>query len=113
MMIRKESVGIASVMRAVGEAKGTDWERVCGMGPEERLEFVDDEKNYPGMFQELSNYIYDKAKNVKNSDKYLRIWGSSVISDTLTNSILQSIDKVDDVFAVADQAFDWVMSLEV
>jgi hypothetical protein len=41
----------------------------------------------------------------------MRIWGNSVISDTLVNSILQSIDKIDDVFAMADQAIQKVMEI--
>jgi hypothetical protein len=41
----------------------------------------------------------------------MRIWGNSVISDTLVNSILQSIDKIDDVFAMADQVIQKVMEI--
>lgn len=43
----------------------------------------------------------------------MRIWGSSVISDTLVNSILQSVDQFDDVLAMADQAVDVVMGTEI
>ncbi len=50
---------------------------------------------------------------MKNNEKYLRIWGSSVISDTLVSSIIQNIDKFDDVFAMADQAIQKVMEQEI
>lgn len=48
---------------------------------------------------------------MKGKENFMRIWGNSVISDTLVNSILQSIDKVDDVFAMADQAIQKVMEI--
>lgn len=41
----------------------------------------------------------------------MRIWGNSVITDTLVNSILQGIDKIDDPFEMADQAIQKVMEL--
>ena len=34
----------------------------------------------------------------------MRIWGNSVICDTLVNSILQNIDQIDSVFEMTDQA---------
>ena len=97
-MIRKESIGIANAMRALQEAKPVDWKAIFALSPEERLEYIDDEKKYPALFQELSNYIYSKARQLKHSEKYLRVWGSSVICDTLVNSILQNIDQFDDAF---------------
>lgn len=39
----------------------------------------------------------------------MRIWGNSVITDTLVNSILQNIDKIDNVFEMADQAIAKVL----
>ena len=59
------------------------------MEAEERLEYVNHEEHYPAMFQELSNYIMEKVKHLKKEENYLRIWGNSVICDTLVNSILQ------------------------
>jgi len=50
---------------------------------------------------------------MRNDSKYLRIWGSSVISDTLVSSIIQNIDKVSDVFEMADQAIQKVMEQEI
>jgi len=43
----------------------------------------------------------------------MRVWGNSVICDTLVNSILQECDKFDDVFAMADQAIEVAMSQKV
>jgi len=34
----------------------------------------------------------------------MRIWGNSIISDTLVNSILQNLDNINDVFNMADQS---------
>ena len=50
---------------------------------------------------------------MKGKETFLRIWGSSVISDTLVNSILQSVDQFDDVLGMAEQAVDAVMSMEI
>lgn len=41
----------------------------------------------------------------------MRIWGNSVICDTLVNSILQNIEIVNDVFEMADQAISKVMEI--
>jgi len=41
----------------------------------------------------------------------MRMWGNSVITDTLVNSILQSIDKIDNVYEMADQAIAKVMEV--
>ena len=41
----------------------------------------------------------------------MRIWGNSVICDTLVNSILQNIDQFDNVFIMADQTIERVMAL--
>lgn len=43
----------------------------------------------------------------------MRIWGNSVICDTLVNSILQSVDQFDNVLEMADQAILQVISQEV
>ena len=43
----------------------------------------------------------------------MRIWGSSVICDTLVNSLLQNIHLIDDIFAMADQAIEKVMEIEI
>jgi hypothetical protein len=50
---------------------------------------------------------------MKKQENYMRLWGNSVICDTLVNSILQNIDQFDNVFQMADQAIDQVMSQEV
>lgn len=65
------------------------------------------------LFQELSNYIYARTKQYKRQENYMRIWGNSVITDTLVNSILQGIDQFDDVFQMADQAVQKVMDIEI
>jgi hypothetical protein len=41
----------------------------------------------------------------------MRIWGNSVICDTLVNSILQNINKIGSVFEMADQTIEKVMNL--
>lgn len=55
----------------------------------------------------------DKVRPLKSQENYMRIWGNSVICDTLVNSILQNIDQVPDVFEMADQAIQKVMTQEV
>ena len=68
------------------------------MDGEERLEYVNHQERYPVMFQELSNYVMEKVSHLKKEENYMRIWGNSVICDTLVNSILQEADKFEDVF---------------
>jgi hypothetical protein len=65
------------------------------------------------LFQELSNYIMEKVKPLKNSEKYMRIWGNSIICDTIVNSVLQNIDTIESVFDVADEAIEIVMTEEI
>lgn len=55
----------------------------------------------------------EKVKPMKKQENYMRLWGNSVICDTLVNSILQSIDQFNNVFEMADQAITQVMSQEV
>lgn len=100
-------------MRAIQNAKPVDWNLLHSKDPAARLEFINNEHNYPVLFQELTNYIMEKVKPLKSQENYMRIWGNSVICDTLVNSILQSIDQFDNVFEMADQAVEKVMSQEV
>lgn len=51
IMIRKECIGIANVMKAIQEAKPVDWAALQQKEPIERLEFVNNEDNYPVLFQ--------------------------------------------------------------
>jgi len=55
----------------------------------------------------------EKVEPLKKEESYLRIWGNSVICDTLVNSILQESDKFEDVFQMADQAIEQVMHQKV
>lgn len=54
-----------------------------------------------------------KVQPLKGEEKYMRIWGNSVICDTLVNSILQNIDQFDNVFEMADQAVEKVNNMVV
>jgi hypothetical protein len=55
----------------------------------------------------------DKVKPFKKQEDYIRIWGNSIICDTLVNSILQSSDQFDNVFEMADKAIQVVMNQKV
>ena len=112
-MVRKESIGIANVMKILQQAQPVDWQRLHQLSPQEKTEFVNNEFNYPCLFQELSNYIMQKVAPLKKSEKYMRIWGNSVICDTLVNSILQSLGDIEDAFTMADQAIQIVMDLDI
>lgn len=50
--------------------------------------------NYPPLFMELSHYIYQHVQQYRNHPEYNRVWGASVITDVIANSILQSPDSV-------------------
>lgn len=74
---------------------------------------MNNENHYPVLFEELTNYIMEKVRPLKAEEKYMRIWGNSVICDTLVNSILQSIDQIDNVFDMADQAIEKVNNMDI
>lgn len=113
IMVRKESIGILNVMKTIQHSKPIDWQQLHLLSPQERLDYVNNEQRYPVLFQELSNYIMEKVKGLKKQENYLRIWGNSVICDTLVNSILQGLDQIPDAFEMADQAIEVVMNQEV
>lgn len=54
------------------------------------MDYVNDEKNYPILFMALNKVLHQKISKYRWDKEYLRVWGSSVISDTIINSILQS-----------------------
>ncbi len=54
-----------------------------------------------------------KVKHLKKQEEYIRVWGNSIICDTLVNSILQSADQFDSVLEMADQAIQAVLQQEV
>ena len=89
IMIRNESIGISNVMKILQNGKKIDWKAFHKIDPEDRLDYVNSEHRYPLLFQDLSNYIMEQVKKYKKQEKYMRIWGNSVICDTLINSILQ------------------------
>lgn len=50
-MIRKESIGLANVMKALQNAQKTDWAALQKLSPEERLEYINNESRYPVLFE--------------------------------------------------------------
>jgi len=65
IMVRKESIGITNVMKILQNGKNIDWQAFHKMEPEDRVEYVNNEKRYPLMFQDLTNYIMEKVKRYK------------------------------------------------
>lgn len=112
-MIRNESIGISNVMKTIQNGQPVDWKALQALSPREREQFVNNEHNYILLFQELTNYIMDKVHTLKDTENYMRIWGNSVITDTLVNSLLQHIQHTDNIFALADQAIQKVLTLDV
>jgi hypothetical protein len=55
----------------------------------------------------------EKVKPLKKQEDYIRIWGNSIVCDTLVNSILQSADQFDNILEMADQAIQVVLKQEV
>lgn len=43
----------------------------------------------------------------------MRVWGTSINCDVLTNSILQNLKNIKDINGYVNQAVDFLMSLEV
>lgn len=39
---------------------------------------------------ELSNIVYAKIQEYRSHPEYLRVWGSSTVSDIIVNSVLQN-----------------------
>jgi len=65
IMVRNESIGITNVMKILQNGKNIDWQAFHKMEPEDRVEYVNNEKRYPLMFQDLTNYIMEKVKRYK------------------------------------------------
>ena len=53
------------------------------------------------IFNEISNVIYAEAKKYRGNEHFVRIWGSSVISDTIVNSIIRNLHKIKNPFEYA------------
>ena len=85
-------------MNIIQNGKDVDWQQFHRMDPEDRIQFVNDEGRYPILFQEMTNYVMEKVRPLKKEERYMRIWGNSVICDTIVNSSLQECDKFDNVF---------------
>lgn len=113
VLIREESIKIVDALKRVQKGMQVDWSKVMSMGKEEQREFVDDENHYIHLFEELSNYVYELVKPLRGNESFKRTWGSSVVSDTLVNSVLNNLDKVTDPKAVLKAAVEWVNNLEV
>lgn len=41
------------------------------------------------LFNDLSNRVYEQVKGLREEENFKRTWGSSVVSDTLVNSVLR------------------------
>lgn len=52
-------------MKILQNGKNIDWQAFHKMEPEDRVEYVNNEKRYPLMFQDLTNYIMEKVKRYK------------------------------------------------
>lgn len=60
---------------------------------------------------ELSHQIYTYAQKYRNHPEYNRVWGSSVPTDIITNSILRNKKKLEDSVQVAKNVVDAVMAI--
>jgi len=63
--------------------------------PPERQDYVNDENNYMHLFNDLSNRIYEKVRPLRGNENFKRTWGSSVVSDTIVNSVLNNLHRID------------------
>lgn len=110
-MIREESISITNALKRIQEAKPVDWTSLLAMSNEDLREHVNDEENYLHIFNEISNAIYAEAKKYRAEENFVRIWGSSVISDTLVNSIIRNLHKIKEPLEYAKKCVTSIMSL--
>ena len=82
------------------------------MTNEQREQYINDEENYPILFNQLSNKLYEKVQKYRNHPEYGRIWGSSVISDTIINSVLQHLETVHNAVDIVLDIADQVMQID-
>ena len=86
----------------ISNMKPADWSIFETMDEQEILDYVDDENHYPQLFMELSHAIYSHAQKYRSHQEYNRVWGSSVITDAIANSILQSPHAIKAATAIAN-----------
>ena len=48
------------------------------------------------LFNDMANHIYATVKQWKDKETFMRIWGSSVVCDTICHSVLQNLDKINE-----------------
>ena len=94
VMIREESIAIVEALKRIQNPKSVEWNNIAKMTKRELKEYLNDEENYMHLFNELSNAVYAEAKKYRGKEHFTRIWGSSVISDTIVNSILRNLSDI-------------------
>lgn len=64
------------------------------------------------IFTEISNALYEEVKQYRAHEHFVRIWGSSVISDTIVNSIMRNLHVIKDPKDYAKRCVTAVMALK-
>lgn len=95
------------------DSKG-QWAAIAKLETDDLQEYLNDEHNYPLLFNDLSNHIYKITQTFMNEENYSRIWRSSVISDIICHSVLQNLSNVKtDPFTLAQKLVREVNEMEV
>lgn len=91
------------MVKVINKIKGekVDWSKFAEMSVEKKREYVDDENNYPTLFIELSNTIYEYVQKYRDLPDYYRVWGSSTIQDIIINSVLQHPESLENSVEIA------------
>lgn len=60
---------------------------------------------------ELSHLVYQHAQKYRSHVEYYRVWGGSVVTDVIVNSILQDAEAIRDARNIAKNLVDEVMTI--
>lgn len=111
VQIREECVSIGEIIKTISLNKNNEinWDIFKLKSEDAKLEYINDENNYPLLFMDLSKKIYEKTQEYRNSPDYYRVWGSSTIPDIIINSVLQNMEALNNPVEICKNIVDKVM----
>lgn len=99
-------------MKRIQNAQPVDWDALKKMSSHDLKEYINDEENYMHVFNAISNSLYEEAKKHRSHEHFVRIWGSSVLSDIIVNSIIRDLHTIPNPLEYAKKCVKAVMKLK-
>jgi hypothetical protein len=97
----------------LGRDMKQEWQTIVQLPKTERFEHINDEVLYPLLFSDLSNHIFSIVKKLKDNENFMRIWGSSVVVDTICHSVIQNLHLIDDPFGFVEREVNEIMEMKI